>query len=118
MCSTADVLMSSDDDDDDDMLMQALRPTRRLQGPARSRQAPAAQQHHQHHPTKQAGGPGRGGSVDSQPAGNLFVRALNPRQEERCRTAALQDAQEAAPLEPRPPDAARAREDAQVILKT
>ena len=39
-------------------------------------------------------------------------------QQARAAPAALQDAQEATPLEQGPPDAARAREDAQVIIET
>ena len=39
-------------------------------------------------------------------------------QQARAAPAALQDAQEEAPLEPRPPDAARAREDAEELIET
>ena len=61
-------------------------------------------------------GQGKGSQDGTLPESHGRLRRHG--QQARAAPAALQDAQEEAPLEPRPPDAARAREDAQVILET
>ena len=67
-----------------------------------------------------SGGKGQGqgkGSHDG-PLPEPHGRLRRHGQQARAAPAALQDAQEATPLEQGPPDAARARENAQVIIET
>ena len=67
-----------------------------------------------------SGGKGQGqgkGSHDG-PLLKSHGRLRRHGQQARAAPAALQDAQEAPPLEPRPPDTAGPREDAQVIIAT